>query len=109
MADLENWTREEFMAFTLLYAASADFEVSDDERQNIKQIAGEAEMAKAEANLSSLNDYKAIQAILGYKEQYYATEEDKDQLLFDLRVLFESDDEYEINEQNMMRALKKLL
>lgn len=107
--DLENWTKREFLAFVLLYAATADYEITPEERENIIQRTGKSEMRKAEENLASLSDYDTIQTIVSYKEAYFRNEEEKDELLEDLRNLFESDHNFEIREQNMMRALQRIL
>jgi len=104
-----HWSREEFMAFLLLYAAEADMVCTEEERAIIKAGIDEAHLAAVEAEYNGLKDYERISIIKSYKSQYYDDESRKFELLKIVEQLFQADGEFDIMEHNLYRMLQKIL
>jgi hypothetical protein len=103
------WSSEEFIAFVLLYAAEADMECTDEERAYIKTGIDDAHLDVVEATYTKLSDFERISVIKSYHPQYFATPEQKSELLKKVEGLFQADGEFDILEHNMYRMLQKIL
>lgn len=104
-----DWTYKEFLAFLLIYAASADFIIKDEEVEVICQKVGEESYKKIMKVYDKSNDYGHIQTILSYKEKYYPSEDEKQKILEDMKDVFMADDEFSSQEQLIFNAIKKIL
>jgi hypothetical protein len=104
-----HWSRDEFVAFLLLYAAEADMECTDEERAFIKTGIDEVHLSFVEAAYTELSDFERISVIKSYQPQYFATPEQKAELLSKVERLFQADGEFDIMEHNMYRMLQKIL
>jgi hypothetical protein len=102
------WSREELIAYVLLYAAHSDFKENNLER-NI--IISKVDMPTFQAICNEFekdNDYQSITKILsGFKEHNYS-KEDMDLVMTDIQTLFFSDGKFNIYERNIFRSLKRL-
>jgi hypothetical protein len=107
--DHPKWNYNEFLCFILIYASHADMEFSEEEREVIKTQIDEDHSAPLYAEFEELTDYERIQTIQAYKGLYYPTHERRDEILFRIRTLFESDGKFDVMEQNMFRMLKKIM
>ena len=67
---MTNWTYEEFLAFTMLYAASADMNISEEEEVLIKQKLNDTQYQEIKSAFDSSNDATIIDTILSYHDQY---------------------------------------
>ena len=106
---MANWTYEEVIAFTMLYAASADMEITANEEDLIKQKLDEAQYKKVKATFDSSNDAATIDLILSYKDQYFSTDQQRTAVLDEMRKVFDADDQFSLMERNMMKLFKHLL
>lgn len=103
------WTKEEFKAYLLLFAAHANFEESNAELKFIKTRVGAKNLAHVHDEFDADNDYQQLQKItatvtrLGYKK------DDIENLLLDVKALFISDGEIDILEENLFRGLRHVL
>lgn len=104
-----NWTEEEFKAYTLLYAAHANYDQSDEELEYILNKISPRAYKTVYKELEHDNDYQSIQKILYYIEKYHYSQNDIEKLVTDIRELFDADGEVDELEENMLLALKKLL
>jgi len=104
-----NWTKEEFKAYLLLFAAHANFSENKAELNFIKTRVGAKNLAHIHDEFDADNDYQQIQKIestvdrLGYKK------DDIENLLLDVKALFISDGEIDILEENLFRGLRHIL
>ena len=103
------WSRDEFMAFILLYAACVDMECTDDERKVITNVIDDAHLKVVEAEYEKLTDFERISVIESYSDQYFSNPDQKAQILKSVEDLFKADGTYDIMEHNVYRMLQKLL
>lgn len=104
-----NWTKEEFKAYTLLYAAHANYNESDEELEYIlNQVSPDAYKA-VYRELERDNDYQSIQKILHNIEKFHYSQEQIEHLVKDIKDLFDSDGQVDELESNMLLSLKHLL
>ena len=107
--DTANWTKDDYKGFVLLYAASVDAEVREEELDMIKGILGEERTKKLQKGVSKLSDYEYLQLIEDLRPTYFPGSEGKAQLLGEVVALFKSDGDYSQFEQVIARNLKRLL
>ena len=103
-----NWTKGEFKAYLLLYAASSDTVITDSERQTILEKISDQDLTHIEEELASDNDYQSIQKILDSLKKFNCSKEECQSILEEMKDVFMADGSFDIMERNMMRALKKL-
>lgn len=104
-----DWTRDELVAYILLFAAHSDFKETASEKKVILSLVDKKTFQEIHDEFDMDNDYQSINKITISLEQHNYSKEDVDVLLEDIKVLFYSDDDFNINEQNMLRFLEKLL
>lgn len=103
-----DWTRDELVAYILLFAANSDFKEQEEERQMIISKVSLSTFREIHDEFKSDNDYQGIKKIMTSLKQHNYDKDDVDVLMEDIKVLFLSDGEYEITERNMLMCLKRL-
>jgi thiosulfate/3-mercaptopyruvate sulfurtransferase len=83
-----NWSYEEFMCFVMIYASHSDMEFTEDEKSKIIASFGQDMFDRQYAEFNELNDFQALNKILDYKEKYFATEVQKNDLLTKIKAQF---------------------
>lgn len=104
-----DWTRDELVAYILLFAAHSDFKEDNHERNVIISKVDMQTFQEIHDEFDSDNDYQGIQKIMTSLKQHNYSKDDIDVLITDIKVLFFSDGNFDITEQNMLRFLEKLL
>ncbi|WP_458626505.1 hypothetical protein [Winogradskyella sp. PC D3.3] len=104
-----DWTRDELVAYILLFAANSDFKEKPEERNLILSKVDKQTFQDIHDEFDRDNDYQGIKKITTSLEQHNYTKDDIDILLEDIKVLFLSDGDFDITEQNMYRFLERLL
>ncbi|WP_299116766.1 sulfurtransferase [uncultured Winogradskyella sp.] len=104
-----NWTKDEFMAYILLYAAHSDFKEDNHERNVIISKVDMHTFQKIHDEFSNDNDYQCIQKILASVEKHNYSSENMDQILADIKGLFFADGDFDIKEHSMLLFLKRIL
>ena len=104
-----DWTRDELVAYILLFAANSDFKESNQERNMIISKVDMKTFQEIHDEFDGDNDYQGIKKIMTSLEQHNYSKEDIDILLADIKVLFFSDKEFNSMEHNMLLFLEKLL
>jgi hypothetical protein len=107
--NVSKWSYDDFKAFLLLYAANADLVVVKEEEDILKHIVSKKRLSKLKKHYSASSDYEIIQTIMSFKEKYFATEDEKNKLLKEIKELFLADSNYSILEKNAFMALQKIL
>ncbi|WP_115462841.1 hypothetical protein [Winogradskyella aurantiaca] len=102
------WTRDELIAYVLLYAANSDFKESNTERNIIISKVDMQTFQDIHNEFDHHNDYQSINKIMTSLKQHAYTSDDVDVLMTDIQTLFFSDGNFNINEQNMFRCLNRL-
>lgn len=104
-----SWTKDELVAYILLFAAHSNYEESNHERNVIISKVDMKTFQKIHDEFDNDNDFQSIQKITKGLQEHHYSKEDLNQLFIDIKVLFLSDGEYDFMEQNMMRYLTKIL
>jgi hypothetical protein len=104
-----DWTYNEFLAFILLYAAHADFDVTREEKEILFSKVGVDEYRSIKKSFDSKNDYERLQTIKLFREDYFSDDAGIEKLLSDLKELFLADEEYNSVENAVFLGLKRNL
>ena len=103
------WTRQEFKAYLLLYAAQSNYFESEEETDFIKEVVSGDEYKKIHREIDRDNDYQRIQKILANIERFNYSKEEIHVLVEDIQKLFLADGEIDLLESNFFHALKRLI
>ncbi|WP_375235729.1 sulfurtransferase [Winogradskyella sp.] len=104
-----NWTKDELMAYILLYAAHSDFKENNHERNVIISKVDMQTFQKIHDEFSKDNDFQSIQKILASIEAHKYSTEKIDEILADIKGLFFADSDIDIKEHSMLLFLKRIL
>jgi hypothetical protein len=91
----------------MLYAANANFFESKDETDIVHKIVSDGEYKMIHRELEK--DYQSIQKMLYNIEKFNYSKNELNQLVVDIKTLFDTDGEFDLQEENMLHALKKLV
>lgn len=108
-SDKPQWSYNEFLAYLLLYAANADFEINEEERKLLLSGLNTYDYNKISKAFDKCNDYERLQIIGTYRDLYYPDDESKEKILNDLRNVFLADEEYNSVERAVFMGLRKVL
>lgn len=103
-----DWTKDELVAYILLYAANADFKESAEERDFIISKVDKQTFNEIHEEFKLDNDYQGLKKIMISLEQHNYNKEDIDLLLEDIKAMFFIDDDFDITERIMLKSLKRL-
>lgn len=104
-----NWTKAEFKAYLLAYCAQSDFIETEEEREYILDLVSSEAYKSVHHDLAKDNDYQSIQKIQNHLEKFNYSKNEIDVLLGDIKQLFTADGTIDIMEENLFRALKKII
>ena len=104
-----NWNSHEFMVYLLLYAANADFELSEEEKQIILLKATKTEYQHIHKIFEKNTDFERLEIILSFREQFFPTEKGAEKIIKEVFALLNTDKELNLNEKNFFRIFKKIL
>ncbi|MBO3117782.1 hypothetical protein J4050_13580 [Winogradskyella sp. DF17] len=102
------WTRDELVAYILLFAANSDFKENNKERNIILSKVDIYTFQEIHDEFKNDNDYRGIQKILTSLKQHNYDKDDVELLMADIKTLFFSDGEFNIKERNMLKCLNRL-
>jgi len=104
-----NWTKEELVAYVLLFAANSDFTENKEEKELILSKVDKKTFKRIHKEFHNDNDFQSIQKIISGLKLFNYSKEDIDSLFTDIKTLFLSDGNYDAIERNMFSNLKRLL
>ena len=104
-----DWSKKEFKAYLLLFAANSNYFESEEEKEIILTLVDPIVYKRIHKELDHDNDYQSIQKILHNVEKFNYSKDDLDALISDIQALFNANGEHDILEDNLLLALKKLL
>ena len=104
-----NWTKNELVAYTLLYAANSNYVVDNKERNVIIEKVDMNTFQKIHDEFEADNDYQSVQKITEGLRALNYTQEDVDDLLEEIKVMFFADGSFDVYERIMYRSLKNIL
>jgi thiosulfate/3-mercaptopyruvate sulfurtransferase len=99
----------EFMMYLLLYAAHADFKLTEEEKSLITSTACNNTYSNVFRQFEQDNDYARLNTILSYRQQYYPKEDDVERVLAAVARLLGCDDKVTLQERYFFKRLKQLL
>ncbi|MCB0636909.1 MAG: hypothetical protein KDC54_09850 [Lewinella sp.] len=109
LATPQDWSREDFLALALHFAANADLEISPEEKDYMRQMCGETHCTKAAEYDDHHSDYEVLQTLVDMKDQFFPGTAGSEELKSHLTALFQADHDYSHLEHNMMRGLERIL
>ena len=101
-----NWSKEEFLTYFLLYAAHADVQFKDEEKQYILSKVDEEVYDQVYAQFKLDNNYEQLQKILNVQDnkQYYT----KQQLGLAMQDIFLIDSHFHYMEKMVYSRMSRL-
>ena len=109
MEDVKKWSRDQYHAFILVYAAHADLQVNQEEKIFISEKVGIENYRFAEDIYKEHSDYENVQMVIEGRKQFYPSEGDKQRLESEIQTLFAANHDYDTLEENLLLALRKVL
>ena len=109
MIEHPNWTKEEFKAFLLLYAAQTNFIETQEEIEYIESRFSDEIINKIRKEINKLNDYQKSEIIVNQIKSKEYVQIDLDEILLEIKELYQSDGVFDSLEQSMFSMLEKLL
>jgi hypothetical protein len=106
---MEEWTRDEFLAYILIYAALADYTEGQEETDFIKAEIGESVYQEIKEEFDADSDMERINKIANYSSGEEFDKEYADMVMHEVTDLFLADGEYSLLEKNLRRALKHII
>ena len=107
--DFKNWTKEEFKAYLLIYAAQSNFNESEEEIDFIESKFEPELISRINKGIKNLNDFDKISIVTDYIKIHDFSQDELDSLLFEIKEIYHSDGTFDSIEQSIFSMLKKLL
>ena len=101
--------KEEFKTLVMLYAANVDGNIQSEEVKVMLKKSDFETVEKVEKLFAKMNDAEALAVIRENKPLHVATEGDRVELLADLCAVIEADEKCTVMEEQMVRALHRVL
>ena len=105
----EVYTRHDLIAYALIYAAMADYSISEKEKDFITDRVGKKEFKKMLMVYKEDSDLEGLERIKLLKDEFFPGEEGKVELLNLIEEVFESDHSFDALENVVFRGMRKLL
>lgn len=102
-------TKEEFKILVMLYAANIDGDIQSDEVKLMLKKSDFDTVEKVEKMFAKMNDMEVLDCIRENKIQHAATEADRLDLIHDLCAIIEADEKCTLMEEQMVRAMRRVL
>ena len=103
-----DWTKDEFLAYLLIYAAQANQVETKEEKEFIESRFGSKILKKIYKEINSDNDYQRIQKVMVYTYQNNYLSQELDNLLKEIKELLLCDGRFDVTEQALYYYLKKI-
>ena len=105
----EVYTRHDLIAYALIYAAMADYSISDTEKDFITDRVGKKEFKKMLKVYNEDSDIEGLERIELLKDEFFPGDAGKEELLNLIEEVFESDHSFDALENVVYRGMRKLL
>ena len=101
--------KEEFKTLVMLYAANIDGNIKSEEVKVMLEKTGFETVEKVERFFDKMSDLEVLECIRENKAQYAATEADRLDLIHDLCAIIEADEKCTVMEEQMVRAMRRVM
>jgi hypothetical protein len=109
MTEHLSWTKEEFKAFLLVYAAQTNFFETQEEIEFIESRFPNEIISKIRKQTNKLNDYEKSKIIINQIKSNEYSQSDLDGILSEIKELYKSDGKFDSIEQSIFSMLNRLL
>ena len=103
-----NWSKNEFKAYLFLYAAQADYIITDTEKDIIEELVDKRQYHKIFRELENDNDIVSIKKIEYNLKKFNYSKNEKEQLLVEINNLFLSDGNYNQLEKMLFHFFERI-
>lgn len=105
----KNWSKEELLAYILLYVANSDLHESSEEKEFILARVNKDTFANVHKEFNKDNDFQCIQKIIKSIEAHDYSRDDYALLFADIKLLLYADGEVKTMEKATLMFLRKIL
>ncbi|WAC02351.1 hypothetical protein N7U66_00980 [Lacinutrix neustonica] len=105
----KEWTKEELLAYILLYVANSDLQESNGEKDFIMSKVNREIFADVHAEFDNDNDYQCLQKIIQGVESHDYFKNDYAELFTDIKLMLYADGEADEMEETTFMYLRKIL
>ena len=106
---MTNWTKEELLAYILIWCANADFIEHTDEIDFILSKVNPDTYKRIHKEFHSDNDHQSIGKISTTLKRLEYSDSEKNRVFEDMKEIFMADGKFDSLEQNLDRGLKQIL
>lgn len=106
---MKNLTKDEFRTYCLLFAANADFNITKQEIIAIGAKIDPEDFVRVYNWFEADSDMERVETIQANKTQYIKNEDDKQNLIKELKEVFFADGVFDSVEKSIFFMLKKVL
>ena len=103
-----SWSKDEFIAYLLIYAAQINQIETEEEKEFIASKIDSQILKKIYKEINNDNDYQRIQKVMVYTYQEKYLSQDLDSLLREIKELLLCDGKFDATEQALYHYLKKI-
>ena len=103
-----SWSKEEFIAYLLIYAAQINQIETEEEKEFIASKIDSQILKNIYKEINNDNDYQRIQKVMVYTYQENYHSQDLDNLLREIKELLLCDGKFDATEQALYHYLKKI-
>ena len=107
--EIINWTKKEFEAYVLLYAAHCNFFEAKEEQEYILSKVDEATFHKIHTEVVVDSDENNLNKIQQYNLENKFSQNEKDELIRDIKNVFFADGSVDVIEKKVFSILKKII
>ena len=107
--DTSHWTKEEFLAFLLLYIANSDTEIQEEEKEYIARKINAKQMDEMMHITANCSDKECIDLISSLRSKFYPGVRGKNQLIKEMKDLTMADGVLNPIEKFTINTLERLL
>lgn len=105
----KDWTKQELIAYILLYVANSDLNESNDEKEFIMSKVDRETFASVHEEFDKDNDYQCLQKIIKSVESHDYFRNDYAELFSDIKSMLYAHGEAEEMEETVFMYLRKIL
>ena len=109
MDNIKNWSKNELVAYILLYVANADLHETSEEKDFILTKVDKETYAAIHKQFDRDNDYQCIQNIIEGVKSHDYFRDDYAELFADIKLLLYADGEADRMEASTLLFLRKIL
>jgi hypothetical protein len=104
-----NWTKQEFLAYILLYAAHCNQFEDSKEKEYIISKVGQVTFRKIHTEVVVDSDEENLNKIQDYIQENISSQEEKDNLLRDIKNVLFADGSVDNSEKKLFSQLKRMI